>query len=69
MKDACIVPECSRPQECRGLCNVCRSAAYTMVRAGEITEAELIGAGLILPSKARGVSAFRAAAKKITSVE
>lgn len=45
----CLVPKCERNQRSRGLCEPCRQSATHAIKRGNVTEAGLIAAGLMLP--------------------
>ena len=48
-KQSCLIVNCDRPVVSRGCCQTCYGEARRAVRAGEITDEELIRRGLLLP--------------------
>ena len=64
-KPSCLVDQCNRPAERRGLCNACRMQAYRKIASGEVTEEWLIENGLLLPkSTGRGKLSQAIAARR-----
>lgn len=47
----CIIPQCTKPQRSRGLCNACARRAYHSVEKGTATWADLEELGFALPPK------------------
>ena len=52
-RNICLVPGCKRVESYRGICQKCGFDARQIVASGEVTEAWLIAAKLILPRRKR----------------
>lgn len=50
----CITPKCGKPAYNRGQCEACHKARYRALRRGNVTDAELEAAGLLLPCTGPG---------------
>lgn len=65
MKTKCLMPLCPNDAWSRGLCITCLSHARHLIQRGEITEAELIESGKLLPPRrTRGPSERGSARRK-----
>lgn len=59
----CLIKGCKRFRSARGLCGSCRTLARLAIRRKQITEAELIDMGLLLPAISQREGSFNFALK------
>jgi hypothetical protein len=65
----CIINDCPNESASRGLCHTCRKAAKTAILHNQVTEEQLLDAGMILPVKASGRKPQSAFIKQLRALQ
>jgi hypothetical protein len=65
MDTICIVKGCGHKAAMRGVCKSCAEAAYRAIRGGQVTDAQLVKAGLLLPKRRGPATAMLAAIREV----
>lgn len=61
----CLIPTCANLERVRGLCDACLTNAYKSIRRGEVTDPELVRAGLLLPKNPFRTALIELKAKQV----